>query len=74
MLLRLFILLPLSFLANTASPAAEQGADPRLQHWAYQPIKPTLPPTVAGLTAIDAFLAAKLQEGLHLFSPRTVAF
>ena len=69
MLLRLFILLPLSFLANTASPAAEQGADQRLQHWAYQPIKPTLPPTVAGLTAIDAFLAAKLQEKGLTFSP-----
>jgi len=60
--------------ARTARPEPEDPNLARytaeeLAHWAFQPIKPTAPPSNAGRTEIDRYLLAKLNAaGIKSFS------
>ncbi|MFM8414959.1 MAG: DUF1549 domain-containing protein, partial [Planctomycetota bacterium] len=65
-----------------AEPMDEAGRDPRLDHWAWQPIvKPSPPPAAfaslpgveAERNAIDLFIRAKLAEGGRKLAPSPVA-
>ena len=53
-----------------ADPAAMKITDADRNWWSYRPIARVLPPEVAGKSAIDAFLLAKLQEKNIAAPPR----